>query len=186
VAEALSCAIITPAEVIKQNAQVLSGSSKQSSSLQSFAKFSSASQLWRGYTALVMRNLPFTALQYPLFEHLRTKFHDHRLKDGVRHTVQDTAKETALAASIAGSLSAWFTTPVDVVKTRIMLAASEKARKKAFDVAKQILRSEGIHGLYQGALLRGIWTGLGSGLYLGSYEVGKRLLRERRQPDTEL
>lgn len=123
---------------------------------------------------------------------------------------------TAISAGSAGSLAAVLTTPIDVVKTRIMLSASdeggqEKANavkeiekpgvdmkaqiervKKAkgsrmggLAVGKEVLRTEGVKGLFRGGALRGLWTALGSGLYLGVYESGRRYLEGRREKSQE-
>ncbi|CAL8583849.1 hypothetical protein XPA_009464 [Xanthoria parietina] len=228
-AELVSCFILTPAEVLKQNAQmVVRGSSSSSTThafdgaatRQAFNKFrNNPSQLWRGYTALVARNLPFTAMQFPLFEFLRTEIYGLRERRGSRSsTLLETGMVTAISAGSAGTLAAVATTPIDVVKTRIMLAAAghdgegqrekvikemlaqgkdakseiEKAQRAArggraggLAVGKEILRSEGVKGLFRGGALRGAWTALGSGLYLGVYESGRRFLEKRRVGDED-
>lgn len=173
------------------------------------------SQLWRGYTALAARNLPFTAMQFPVFEHLRSTIHDYRKRRGRSSgTILEMGTVTAISAGAAGSLAAVITTPIDVIKTRIMLSASgpkasphevpdapsrgrtqaeadqaklERAQRAArggraggYAVGKEILRTEGIKGLFRGGALRGLWTAAGSGLYLGAYESGRRYLEEKR------
>ncbi|CDS82297.1 related to PET8 protein, member of the mitochondrial carrier (MCF) family [Sporisorium scitamineum] len=108
-----------------------------------------ASTFGRSYLALAGRNLPFTALQFPLYESLRERLGEwaglkagtHRDDGGVEHvrSSQDFRRkaardETSVAAefskaglvaggsaAIAGSFSAVVTTPIDVAKTRIML-----------------------------------------------------------------
>lgn len=166
------------------------------------------SQLWRGYTALAARNLPFTALQFPIFEKLKLYFMEKRKKskgDKPVDGILERATITAGSAAIAGSGSAWITTPIDVVKTRIMLAAGQEStkvkaessaqnwlthgaaggRKGGFVIARDILKNEGIQGLFRGAALRGGWTALGSGLYLGSYEGGRFYLEDQRKQKSE-
>ncbi|KAL8736202.1 MAG: hypothetical protein Q9166_000357 [cf. Caloplaca sp. 2 TL-2023] len=228
--EFVSCFILTPAEVLKQNAQMVVRSSSTTSTThafdghatrQAFNKFrNNPGQLWRGYTALVARNLPFTAMQFPLFEFLRTETYRFRERKGSRSgTLLETGMVTAFSAGSAGSLAAVVTTPIDVVKTRIMLAAVdggneghrekiikemqaqgkdakteiEKAQQAArggraggLAVGKEILRAEGVKGLFRGGALRGAWTALGSGLYLGVYESGRRYLERRRVGDEGL
>jgi hypothetical protein len=39
--------------------------------LDQLKRFRKSAQLWRGYTALAARNLPFTAMQFSVFEHLK-------------------------------------------------------------------------------------------------------------------
>jgi len=89
-----------------------------------------------------------------------------------------------------------------VVKTRIMLSAasdgdtdrkkteiakktvegarSKNGRLSGLAIARQVMAEEGIRGLFRGAALRGAWTALGSGLYLGIYESGRTYLENRR------
>ena len=127
---------------------------------------------------------------------------------------------TAVSAGSAGSVAAIATTPIDVVKTRIMLSAAdsdqprdeaqkkivkeleaqgrdakaeiEKAQQAArggraggLAVGREILRTEGLKGLFRGGALRALWTALGSGLYLGVYESGRTYLEGRRVGENE-
>jgi len=132
-AELVSCAILTPAEVIKQNAQMVDNSKSDrprvNATLETMKRFrSNPLALWRGYTALASRNLPFTALQFPLFERIKEGIKKYRDERGIRtHTLLEGGLITAVSAGTGGSIAAVVTTPVDVVKTRIMLAAAESA-----------------------------------------------------------
>ncbi|XMA11144.1 hypothetical protein WAI453_003935 [Rhynchosporium graminicola] len=223
IAELVSCFILTPAEVLKQNAQMIrrpaSGSAAQiafqpSVTLQALKQFNKPSQLFRGYTALAARNLPFTAMQFPMFEHLKESIKVYRKDKGsLTGSLMETAMITAFSAGSAGSVAAVITTPVDVVKTRIMLSAaaenSEEEAKKAVEkakkegqsldklakmkggtkksgltVAREVWIENGTKGLFRGGLLRAAWTALGSGLYLGVYESGRVYLGGTRdKPD---
>ncbi|KAK3399892.1 mitochondrial carrier domain-containing protein [Sordaria brevicollis] len=213
-AELASCLVLTPAEVIKQNAQMLRQSSSshgKSTSLEALnmvrhgGSEGVARRLFSGYTALAARNLPFTALQFPLFEGVRKMIWEGRDRkrqkarggnDGGRRSLVETGVVTGLSAAVSGSLAAFVTTPTDVVKTRMMLAAGEKQPESAvekdiakgrgqqsgsrsgFEVAKEIFRERGIRGLFRGGALRTTWAAFGSGLYLGSYEVAKVWLKQ--------
>lgn len=224
IGELVSCLILTPAEVLKQNAQVVKRSASASTkafdgnaTIQALRRFDKPSQLWRGYTALVARNLPFTAMQFPMFEYFKQTALAYREQRGIASgTLLEKGIVTAISAGTAGSIAAAITTPVDVVKTRIMLSAAteegggegdkqqafkqagakgmdakaelEKAQQTArsgraggLAVGKEIFRTEGIKGLFRGGALRGAWTALGSGLYLGVYESGRTYLEGRRE-----
>jgi solute carrier family 25 S-adenosylmethionine transporter 26 len=181
-AELVSCAILTPAEVVKQNAQ-MSTSSATSSSVDVFRRLllrsSSAASLFRGYVALAARNLPFTALQFPLFEAGKERIRRRREERGRWvGSVAEQACVTAVAAGGAGAVAAVVTTPVDVVKTRVMLGEAEE--KGAWKVGRDIWKREGIRGLFRGGALRGVWTMVGSGLYLGAYDLARVGLAARR------
>lgn len=206
-AELVSCAILTPAEVIKQNAQVIQNEIKGTSpTIQVIKEFrKNPFRLWSGYTALAGRNLPFTALQFPIFEHLKTYFITRRQKQkgGKVDGILERASITAMSAGLAGSGAAWITTPVDVIKTRMMLSAGKqdhskidtkdlgkflteglasKSSKGIFATAKDIAKTDGFTGFFRGAALRAVWTALGSGLYLGVYEGGRFYLEDSRKP----
>ncbi|EMD00933.1 hypothetical protein BAUCODRAFT_135690 [Baudoinia panamericana UAMH 10762] len=132
-AELVSCAILTPAEVIKQNAQMVDNSNtdrpKVNATLQTLQRFrSNPFALWRGYSALAGRNLPFTALQFPMFERIKQSIRQYRDERGIRtNTLLESGLITAASAGLGGSIAAVVTTPIDVVKTRIMLAAMDGA-----------------------------------------------------------
>lgn len=232
-AELASCAVLTPAETIKQRMQVAVGGAASSSAhkMPSLALGS----IWRGYWALAGRNLPFTALQFPLYEQFRGVLaervglrprraaagwdraaHQDRQLQEPDVTTGDEARRRAynavrqrppsstaattpqqedggdgaaahyakagavsgLSAAGAGAISALVTTPLDLVKTRIMLdssssSSSGKHRKSAPGMLRDILRTEGVRGVMRGGALRCAWTALGAGVYLGSYEAGR-------------
>lgn len=177
--------------------------------MQALKQFQRPSQLWRGYTALAARNLPFTAMQFPMFEHLKESIKKYRKEKGTfSGSLLETAMITAISAGSAGSVAAVITTPVDVVKTRIMLSAAGEGseseakktvesakqrgisldklaskkgveKKSGFTVAKEVFAESGLKGLFRGGVLRAAWTALGSGLYLGVYESGRVWLGDR-------
>lgn len=231
-AELVSCAILTPAEVIKQNAQMVDNSKRDAprvnATLQTIKRFrTNPLALWRGYTALAGRNLPFTAMQFPMFEKIKESIRRYRNERGIRtNTLFESGVITAVSAGTGGSIAAVVTTPIDVIKTRIMLAAVETgpadsqatakesakaakealvdatgktvqkvkekpiesikeatattARKSSLQVAREVMQESGFKGLFRGGALRGVWTMLGSGLYLGVYESGRIWLAQRR------
>ncbi|KAK4553234.1 hypothetical protein LTR86_009764 [Recurvomyces mirabilis] len=141
-AELVSCAILTPAEVIKQNAQMVDNSKtdrpRVNATLETMKRFrSNPFALWRGYTALASRNLPFTALQFPMFERIKQSIRKHRDDNGTRtNTILESGLITAVSAGTGGSIAAVVTTPIDVVKTRIMLAAAESAAQDQRPIIK--------------------------------------------------
>ena len=216
VAELVSCLILTPAEVLKQNAQVVQGRNAGGAgpafdggaTRAALKRFHHPGQLWRGYTALAARNLPFTALHFPLFEHIKQRLLERRSDERkAAESLVERGLITGVSAGTAGTVAAVVTTPIDVVKTRIMLDAgsddakdggrvvekaeaakmrraefvSAKGRPGTLAVGREVFRVDGVRGLFRGGLLRGAWTFLGSGLYLGIYESGRAYLERRRQ-----
>lgn len=220
VAEMASCVVLTPAEVVKQNAQMLSnhkGAEGKSTSLEALRHLrgqGASRRLLSGYTAMVARNLPFTAIQFPIFEYARTRIWAHRSgtkSDGTgvgtreKQSLLETGVITGTSAGLAGSFAAVVTTPMDVVKTRMMLmtGAEQDIKQGSHDrnspprsrlsnnsqgglaVARQVVKERGIPGLFRGAVLRAVWTAAGSGLYLGMYEVSKVWLTRGKDADDD-
>ncbi|KAK1707067.1 mitochondrial carrier domain-containing protein [Colletotrichum lupini] len=209
IAEMGSCLVLAPAEVIKQNAQMLrkqdnsSNGTRRSTSLEALRQVTSSGaqrRLFSGYTALVARNLPFTAIQFPIFEHVRKTFWTSRSQgraEGEEQGLVETAVVTGTSAGAAGAFAAFITTPSDVVKTRMMLSAGEagdnshshsnsspshveksasprsKPKRGSLEVTRDVYRRHGVRGLFRGGGLRAVWTAVGSGLYLGTYEMSK-------------
>ena len=122
-----------------------------------------------------------------MYEHLKKTILEYRKRHDVTSgTLLERGLVTAVAAGSSGSVSALITTPVDVVKTRIMLGAGNKVRNRgALTVAKEITRVDGVRGLFKGGSLRSAWTALGMGLYLGIYESGRAYLEGRRTGEGE-
>ncbi|TGJ80672.1 hypothetical protein E0Z10_g8104 [Xylaria hypoxylon] len=226
IAECASCLVLTPAEVIKQNAQMLqqrissdgnhrsrAGKYTSLQALRQLGGTDAGPRLLSGYTALVARNLPFTAIQFPIFEFVRARMWRRRPAGGdgsglgasESRSLFETGIVTGTSAGLAGSFAALITTPMDVVKTRLMLAAGnneqdgrqgaherirkskpERARYHArggLAVAREVVAENGVAGLFRGAILRSVWTAAGSGLYLGMYEVAKAWLARGRGDD---
>jgi len=62
-----------------------------------------------------MREIPFSAIQFPIYEHLRKRSINRSINGECSFI--DHCKNGAIAGSIAGA----FTTPIDVVKTKLMV-----------------------------------------------------------------
>lgn len=211
-AETISCAVLAPAEIVKQRAQV----NAELSTNQVFKALLSSRDwrgLWQGYVGLLGRNVPVTAIQFMLYENFKSRYRLSKVSSSATLTTTTTtttkrerkegeriklsAIESGLCAAGSGSIAAGVTTPMDVLKTRIMLqsssssssssSASSKSKQetqKEFDrthksmiqLGKQVLREEGVRGLFRGLGLRVVWTSMGLSLYLGSYEAMKNYI----------
>jgi solute carrier family 25 S-adenosylmethionine transporter 26 len=198
IAQLANCAVVTPAEVLKQNAQMVGAGgsdSKRKGSPSATVMVlrqlkRQPTKLWRGYSALAARDLPFTALQFPAFEWLKSVLMARREMDQRQVGVFEGARIAAVSAGVAGSAAAWVTTPFDVVKTRMMLEAGEaeeasgssKTKKhNGFQVGREVLQREGLRGLFRGGLVCAALTILGNGLYMGCYEAAKLYLMEEEE-----
>ncbi|KAK2761411.1 hypothetical protein CKAH01_16337 [Colletotrichum kahawae] len=203
-AELVSCAIIGPAEVLKQNAQmhgvyglesVATRRSPTHLALGHFVK--NPGGLWAGYTALAASRLPATSLSFCLYELLRDMFLGEAPHQRVEASASSQIAVSALSGALAGGFACTIFVPVDVVKTRMRLAAGNtipsdhqyrqsstapqatglpntilsRPRLGPLEVANGIVRKEGIPGLFRGGALSFLASALSFGLWLGSYET---------------
>jgi solute carrier family 25 S-adenosylmethionine transporter 26 len=117
VGELASCIVRVPTEVVKQRAQAMA----EHSSLSAFKEILEAKNesvfrgLYRGFGITVMREVPFTMIQFPLYEAMK------RWQAKRMGKVKANVFEAAVCGCISGGIAAALTTPLDVLKTRIML-----------------------------------------------------------------
>lgn len=144
--EMMACLIRVPVEVVKQRAQVYNTNSL--AVLNRTIKQSGISGLYRGYKSTIFREIPFSIIQFPIWE--SSKLAWARWKRSEIGTY-----ETMICGSFSGAISAFLTTPLDVAKTHIMLQnyqTNEKISKNIsvpveyFKTIKLIFNKNGISG----------------------------------------
>ncbi|KAG0232793.1 hypothetical protein BGW41_001727 [Actinomortierella wolfii] len=187
--EIAACFVRVPTEVIKQRMQTkqfatTSGAVRAVIQNEGFRGF------YRGYFSTVVREIPFTCIQFPLYEAMK--------KNWARRTDRNAvdAWEAAICGSIAGGIAAGLTTPLDVIKTRLMLsqrAAAGAATTTAAAAAnsayysgivstfRRIWVEEGPRALFSGIGPRVMWISIGGSIFLGVYEKAKTVLAGHEQ-----
>ncbi|EPQ27821.1 uncharacterized protein PFL1_04566 [Pseudozyma flocculosa PF-1] len=203
IAETAACLIRVPTEVVKSRQQTSSYGAKTSTA-QAFRmvfKESGFRGYYRGFAGTVGREIPFTCIQFPLYERLklemsRSSLLGHDADSGVSNEkrVRDLPTwQAGIAGSIAGAIAAGLTTPLDVVKTRIMLhrdvgAVADNAagggagglprgvNTRILPTLTHIFRTEGVKALFSGFVPRTMWIGLGGAVFLGTFDAGVKVL----------
>ncbi|NXK62953.1 SAMC protein, partial [Sylvietta virens] len=168
--EVVACLIRVPSEVVKQRAQV-SPSSSTLRILSHTLYHEGIQGLYRGYKSTVLREIPFSLVQFPLWESLKDLW---SWKQG--HVVDSW--QSAVCGAFAGGFAAAVTTPLDVAKTRIMLAkaGSRIASGNVLAALGDIWRTQGLSGLFAGVVPRMAAISLGGFIFLGTYEKTRQLL----------
>ena len=136
--------------------------------------------LFRGYRTTVLREIPFSLIQFPLWEFFKSTW-SKTLSDGAPLSPW----QSAICGSLAGGISASVTTPLDVAKTRIMLseAGSEMAKRRSTVYAiRDVFRERGVSGLYSGVAPRTALISLGGFIFFGAYDKAKALTSEFLHP----
>jgi solute carrier family 25 protein 39/40 len=129
--------------------------------------------LWRGYSATLLRDVPFSAIYWPCYEFLRPKNYNFF--------------ETFLAGAAAGTAACTLTLPMDVIKTRFQIELGEKmitstpngSTMTNLSVAKEILAREGVKGLFTGLVPRILKVAPACAIMIASYEYCKRIFSEK-------
>lgn len=166
IGETAACVVRVPTDNIKQRVQAGVAVNSRSAVKELLAG-GNISPLYRGFSATLLREIPFAAIQFPLWESLQ-KMAKHRKGEDL------IPLEVAGCGAVAGSCSAFITTPLDVARTRIMLAGSDA--KQLLETLSRIKAEEGVRALMSGALPRTIWMGIGGFVFFGAYRTAQDLL----------
>lgn len=79
---------------------------------------------------------------------------------------------------VLGGTAAAITTPLDVIRTRIMLADKRLVgtdELKVTRMMKTVYNERGVKGLFRGFVPRVVWITLGGYIFFGMYDFSKRL-----------
>ncbi|KDN33665.1 hypothetical protein RSAG8_13240, partial [Rhizoctonia solani AG-8 WAC10335] len=172
VGEVAACLVRVPTEVVKSRTQT----SAYGIGVSSFGAFLRVAQLeglgglYRGFGSTVMREIPFTSLQFPMYEYFKV-----RLAKALDRPINP--HEAAVCGSLAGGIAASDTTPLDVLKTRIMLDMKDAPERRVSLASRfmQIYRIEGIQALFAGVVPRTLWISAGGAVFLGVWEWGVKI-----------
>lgn len=189
--EVAACAVRVPTEVVKQRAQAgQHGGSSLSSLLAILGRRGDVGlpgvwrELYRGWGITILREVPFTVIQFPLWEALKSYSRGRRQQQGGGRAADVSAGESALYGSVSGGVAAAVTTPLDVLKTRVMLSSK---RQRVWDIVTGILREHGVRPFFAGIGPRVMWISIGGAVFLGSYQwVINSLERGTRKSESSL
>ena len=166
--------VYTPSECVKQRCQV-SGNVKAWQAARMIVRESGVGGLYKGWTAVLCRNIPQSAIKFFVFEKLMRAVYASAAGRGA-----GTLPALAVGG-IAGSTAAMFTTPFDTVKTRLQtvgIAGVDKGgvARGVAATARDIVAAEGVGGLYRGLLPRLFIYVTQGAVFFSSYEFVRRSL----------
>ncbi|XP_066589808.1 S-adenosylmethionine mitochondrial carrier protein homolog [Prorops nasuta] len=162
-AEVAACLIRVPVEVTKQRRQA-----------QLVDKcILELKILYRGFWSTVFRDMPFSLIQFPTWEYSKKLWRTCTKKELL-------PVEGALCGAVSGGFAAAITTPLDVIKTRIMLAnkklTSDELRIR--HIYEIIYRKNGVKGLFAGLGARTVWMTAGGFIFFGAYDKARDLVNK--------
>ncbi|KAK3581790.1 hypothetical protein CHS0354_027258 [Potamilus streckersoni] len=175
--EVVACVIRVPVEVIKQRAQANPELSSLTLLRRTLAREGFIG-LFRGYFSTVIREIPFSFIQMPVWEFLKVLLYKHQ-KTPVKPW------QSSVCGAISGCFAAGLTTPLDVAKTRIMLAevGSPLSSGSILLALRDVFRQQGIQGLFAGILPRMALISVGGAIFLGLYDKVKAVLSHKVPSD---
>jgi len=136
--------------------------------------------LWNGYTATLMRDVPFSAMYWPLLEQGRSFFNQYT-------SHRDSFLVHFGSGAYAGAVASTLTLPFDVVKTIKQIEISEKdmlrgksvTYRSNMTIVMELLKQQGPKALFAGLTPRLLKAAPSCAIMISSYEFCKGIFRQR-------
>ena len=178
VAAGLASSVVrVPTEVVKTRMQT--GEFKHAmTALRTIVAKEGARGIFAGYGSFLLRDLPFDAIEFVAYEQLKKSYKTVVLR-GERDL---NPGEHSVFGAAAGAVTGLVTTPLDVLKTRLMIQGTSGQYKNAFDCAAKIVSQEGAGALMRGWQPRVIWIGVGGSVFFTVLEASKKLYAPKPAP----
>lgn len=151
VGEIVACLVRVPTDNIKQKLQVGQYNNIKHT-VNNIYNTHGLTGYYRGYLTTLMREIPFSLIQFPLYEYGKQQLALYN------NVIECKPYESALIGSLAGGLAAGLTTPIDVAKTRIMLNQTQlHTSNSIYNVLYDVYNNKGVTGLFAGIQPRVAW-----------------------------
>lgn len=204
IGDTLGSIVYVPCEVIKQRMQVqgtgkswssvvLKGDIAQKTGSQMYGYYTGMLQaghsiwmqeglkgLFAGYWPTIVRDVPFAGLMVTFYEALKdmTKYGKQTfLPDSDMQT--NNSFEGLVLGGLSGGFSAYLTTPLDVIKTRLQVQGSTIRYDGWLDAFRSIWRTEGLNGMFKGSVPRILWYVPASALTFMAVELLRDQFNEK-------
>jgi len=154
--------------------------------------------LWNGYTATLLRDVPFSALYWPLYEQSKAIMNLYTSN-------RDSFLVNFGSGAVAGSFASTVTLPFDVIKTikqiemgekdimavkpgtsrsysvpRNKMSSSLSGRSRGnITIAKELISEQGVRGLFAGLIPRLLKVAPACAIMISSYEFCKGFFRQQ-------
>ncbi|CAN8246458.1 unnamed protein product [Cochlearia groenlandica] len=177
--------IFTPSERIKQQMQVSSHYRNCWTALVGIIQKGGLLSLYAGWNAVLCRNIPHSIIKFYVYENMKQIVLPSPGPRG--QASQPTTLQTLTCGGLAGSAAAFFTTPFDVVKTRLQtqIPGTRNQHPNVYQTLQSIRKQEGLKGLYRGLIPRLVMYMSQGAIFFASYEFYKSVLSlEATQPDS--
>lgn len=140
----------------------------------SIAKSLGVRGLYKGASACLLRDIPFSAIYFTLYSHLKRDV----FGEGSARKPALAPWELLVCGAVAATPAAYLATPADVIKTRLQVVArtGQQTYSGITDVISKVMAAEGPTAFFKGGLARVLRSSPQFGVTLLSYELLQRFL----------
>jgi len=185
-ARLLAVTIVNPLELVRTKMQSQKMPwSDVSKCLSLLVKSQGVRGLWNGYTATLLRDVPFSALYWPLYEKTKYLLTAYSNTANVLIPLNNNFLIAFLSGAVAGSVASTVTLPFDVIKTLKQIEMGEKdimrvkpglARSNT-TIARELVTEQGVRALFSGLTPRLLKVAPACAIMISSYEGCKEFFR---------
>lgn len=211
-ARIIAAGVVSPIEMFRTRIQAsrstgVSHFSETANGLKEMVATHGYTSLWRGFSLMLWRDVPFSGIYWWGYETVRGQLTDARERSRGRSVQADGSRSRArsrsqsrenhtatftdsfIAGSTSGAVASFVTMPFDVGKTRRQIfqdpATGPAGVERALAPEQQsmprllwhIYKNEGLAGLWRGWIPRTLKIAPACAIMISSYEVGKRAFR---------
>uniref|UniRef100_A0A915DSA8 Solute carrier family 25 member 40 n=1 Tax=Ditylenchus dipsaci TaxID=166011 RepID=A0A915DSA8_9BILA len=151
------------------------------------------SSLWRGWTATLMRDIPFSAIYWTAYELFKKRLLSHMDLEKTNFTI------SFISGAAAGTIAAIVTIPFDVIKTHQQITLGQTGSSQQMvsvkenpspkdnkmqstrQILKDLVRSKGVSSLFTGLVPRIARVAPACAIMIGSYEYLKGFFNQRNK-----
>lgn len=176
IGDAVGSLWLTPSEVVKSKTQA--GVFKTPAAAASSIARNGVGGFYQGYSAAIARDIPFRMIQFILYERARV-WYSRRIAQKEGRDI--TSWENLILGAITGTLAATATTPLDVIRTRMMGqgVGSASAYKNAWHCLTSTVSKEGAGALLKGLGPRCVLVAPSCAIFFVAYEAAKSFFRKQ-------
>ena len=131
--------------------------------------------LWNGYTATLLRDVPFSSLYWPVYEHSKATMN-------LFTSNRDSFLVNFMSGAAAGSVASTITLPFDVIKTikQVEIGQSGMARTNMV-IVRELMSNKGVRSLFAGLTPRLLKVTPSCAMLISTYEFCKGFFRQKNR-----
>ncbi len=170
-----SSIVLVPGELLKQRLQMGQISSLREG-IPKILKNDGILGFYAGYSGVCLRDIPYTMLELGIYDNLKDMVIKFRNRNAAKGEESPGGQvEELVAALISGGITAFLTSPLDNIKTKLMVGTGYNG---FFDCMFKTAKTNGIGALFAGSAARVAWLMPFTAIYLPAYEMVKRQIAQ--------